>query len=145
MFDQHNIASSVYFSVKAIVSTLTSFISGTSASYRIFQSYFRSNIAASKTSVLGAPSQDGARQTDYLTYALKKLVLDVLLAAFLKKRIATLGTTEKRLQVLKVTHYFFFSVVLTFRSSFCVSDIVREVSFFQRQRGKEEWNGPWGH
>ena len=91
---------------------------------------------------LGAPSQDRARQTDCLTYALKKLVLDVLLAAFLKKRIATLGTTEKRLQVLKVTHCFFFSVVLTFRSSFCVSDIVREVSFFQRQRGKEESNGP---
>ena len=107
--------------------------------------YFRSNIAALKTSVMGAPSQDWARQTDCLAYALKKFVLDVLLAAFLKKRIARLVTTEKRLQVLKVTHCFFFSVVLTFRSSFCVSAVVREVSFFQRLRGKEEWNGPREH
>ena len=39
--------------------------------------------------VLGAPSEDGARQTDYFTYALWKFVLEVLLAAFLKKRMAT--------------------------------------------------------
>ena len=32
----------------------------------------------------------------------KKLVLEILLAAFLKKRMATLVTTEKRLQVLKI-------------------------------------------
>ena len=47
----------------------------------------------------GAPSQDRAR--DRLVYALKKLVLEVRLTAFLKKRMATLITTEKRLHVLK--------------------------------------------
>ena len=107
MFDKHNVASSVYFSIKAIVSNLTSSISGTSAVI-FFKRYFRSNIVASNTTVLGAPSPDEARQTDCLTCALKKLVLDVLLAAFLKKRIATLVTAEKRLQVLKVTHCFYF-------------------------------------
>ena len=44
---------------------------------------------------LGAPSQDRARQTDCLTYALKKLALEVVLAAFLKKRMKTLITAEK--------------------------------------------------
>ena len=34
-------------------------------------------------------------------YALKKLVLELLLTAFLKKRMASLIKTEKRLQVLK--------------------------------------------
>ena len=96
MIDKHHVVSSVYFSIKAIVSNLTSFISGTSAVI-FFKRYFRSNIVASKTTVLDAPSQDEARQTDCLTYALKKLVLDVLLAAFLKKRIVTLVSTEKRL------------------------------------------------
>ena len=43
----------------------------------------------------------------------KKLVLEILLAAFLKKRMATLVTSEKRLQVLKIFKgntdvYFFF-------------------------------------
>ena len=104
--------------------------------------HFRSNIATSKTSFLGAPSQDRARQNDCLMYALKKLVLEVLLPAFLKKRMAKLVTIEKPLQVLKVTKIYFFSVVLTVRWSFCVSDLVRRVSFFQRLRGKEEWNGP---
>ena len=52
-------------------------------------------IAATKDVFLGAPSQDWARQTDRLTYALKKLVMEVLLAAFLKKRMKTLTTTEK--------------------------------------------------
>ena len=74
----------------------------------------------------------------------KKLVLEILLAAFLKKRMATLVTTEKRLQVLKIfkgntnVYFFFFSVVLTVDKSFCVSDLVLEVNFVQRLRGKEE-------
>ena len=52
--------------------------------------------------------------------------------------MATLVTTEKRLQ--KVTQIFAsFSVVLTVRWSFCVSDLVRRWSelFFQRLRGKK--------
>ena len=106
MFDQHHVASSVYFSVKAIVSNLTSFISGTSAVIFLTVIFARTS-PPRKTTGLGAPSQDGACQTDCLTYALKKFVLNVLLAAFLKKRIASLVTTEKRLQVLKVTQPFF--------------------------------------
>ena len=74
----------------------------------------------------------------------KKLVLEILLAAFLKKRMATLVTSEKRLQVLKIfkgntdVYFFFFSVVLTVNKSFSVSDLVLEVNFVQRLRGKEE-------
>ena len=50
---------------------------------------------------MGAPSRDLARQTDCLTCALKKLVLEVPMTAFLKKRMlknrmVTLITTEKR-------------------------------------------------
>ena len=118
------------------ISNLTSFISGTSAV--IFLNVISLEHCCFEDVFLGAPSQDGALQTGCLTYALKKLVLDVLLAAFLKKRIATLVTTEKRLEVLKVTHCFFFSVVLSFRSSFCASDCVREVRFFRRLTVKEE-------
>ena len=97
---------------------------------------------------LGAPSQDRARQTNCLTFARKKLVLEVLLAAFLKKRMhGDTGYDWKTTPSSKGNTYicFFFSVVLTVRWSFCVSDLVREVSFFQRLRGKEEWNGPWEH
>ena len=74
----------------------------------------------------------------------KKLVLEILLAAFLKKRMATLVTSEKRLQVLKIfkgntdVYFFFSSVVLTVNKSFSVSDLVFEVNFVQRLRGKEE-------
>ena len=69
-----------------------------------------------------------------------KTVLAALLAAFLKKRMATLITTEKPLQVLKVMQiYIFFSVVLTVRLCFCVAELVREISVFQRLRGKDEW------
>lgn len=76
---------------------------------------------------MGAPSQDRVPQADCLTYALKKLVLEILLAAFLKKRMATRkGDTDV---------YFF---VLTVNKSFCVSDLVLEVNFVQRLRGKEE-------
>ena len=90
--------------------------------------------------VLGAPSQDRARQTDPLTRALKKLVLEVLLAAFLKKRMATLVTTEKRLQVLKVTHtYFSFFSCFYFWMIFLCFGLSASVkwAFFQRLRGKE--------
>ena len=66
-----------------------------------------------------------------------------LLAAFLKKRMATLITTEKALQVLKVMQInIYFSVVLTVRLSFCVAELVREISVLQRLRGKDEWKGP---
>ena len=83
---------------------------------QLFQRYFCSNIAASKTS-MGTPYRDLARQTDCLTCALKKLLLEVpMTATFLKKRMlknhmATLITTEKRLYVLKATQIFvsFFS------------------------------------
>ena len=56
---------------------------------------------------LGAPSQDQARQTDCLTNALKKLVLELFLAVlFLKKRMMRVTSTEKQLKVLKVRHMF---------------------------------------
>ena len=93
---------------------------------------------------MGASSQDRVPQAHCLTYAPKKLVLEILLAAFLKKRIARLVTSEKRLQVLKIfkgntdVYFFFFSVVLTVNKSFSVSDLVFEVNFVQRLRGKEE-------
>ena len=80
---------------------------------------------------MGTPSQDRVPQADCLTYALKKLVLEILLAAFLKKRMATRkGDTD--------VYFFFFSIVLTVNKSFCVSDLVLEVNFVQRLRGKEE-------
>ena len=141
MFDEHNVASSVCFFL------LTSFISGTSAVI-FLNVFFCSKIAASRTSFWARP----------LKTELAKLIFWRLLArssfwkyfwllSWRNACMATLVTTEKRLQVLKVIHIFvsFFSVVLTVRWSFCVSDLVREVSFFQRLRGKEEWNGPWEH
>ena len=107
MFDQHNVVSSEYFFyVKAIISNLTSFISGTSDAIFLNLFFARTRDRRHEDVFLGAPSQDRARETDRLTYALKKLVLEVLLAAFLKKRMATLVKTEKRLQVLKVTQIF---------------------------------------
>ena len=75
------------FSIKAITRNLASFISGTSDV--IFEDYFFLEHRRLQDVFLGAPSQDRARQTDCLTYALKKLVLEILLAAFLKKRMAT--------------------------------------------------------
>ena len=92
--------SSVYFSVKAIMSFNKFYFSNFGC--QLFQRYFRSNIAASEDVFMGAPSRDLARQTDCLTCALKKLVLEVPMTAFLKKRMlknrmVTLITTEKRL------------------------------------------------
>ena len=83
----------------------------------LFQHYFRSNIAISKTSFLGAPFQDRPRQTDCLTVLCSQearfgstydCVPD---QRMLKNRMAALITTEKRLQVLKATQIFvsFFS------------------------------------
>ena len=75
MFDQHNVVSSGFFFL------LTSFISGTSAVIFFFENRRLEDI------FLGAPSEDPARQTEFLTFALKKLGLEVLQAAFLKKRM----------------------------------------------------------
>ena len=87
------------FYIKPIVSNLKSFISGT-AYVIIFWTHFFSLENGLEDIFLGAPSQDRACQTDCFTYAHKKLVLEVLLAAFLKKRITTLTLTEKRLEAL---------------------------------------------
>ena len=65
---------------------LTSFISGTSAVI-FLKVFFSLEHRLLEDVFLGAPSQDRARQTDCLTFALKKLVLEVLRAAFLKKRM----------------------------------------------------------
>ena len=144
MFDQHNVSSSVYFSVKAIISNLTSLVSGTSA-------FIWLNVIFARTS---PPWRRPLWARPLKTEHAKLIVWRMLSRSSFwmyfwqrswRKRIVRLVTTEKRLQVLKVTHCFFFSVVLTFRSSFCVSDVVREVSFFHRLRGKEEWNGPREH
>ena len=113
-------------SIKAIIN-LTSFISGTLDV--IFLNFFSlEHHHLPDVFFGGAPSQDRAR--DRLTYPPEKLVLEVLLTAFLRKRMATLNTTEKRLQVLKGKlgrYMFLFTVVLTARLSFFVSDLVREV------------------
>ena len=64
MFDQHDVIS-VFYSVKGIMSFNKFYFRDFGR--HLFQRYFRSNIAISKTSFLGAPSQDRARQTDCLT------------------------------------------------------------------------------
>ena len=67
-----------FLSVKAIISNLRSFISGTVAVIflNVIQSLTHRRL---EEAFLGAPSQDRARQTDCLTYALKKLVWTYLL------------------------------------------------------------------
>ena len=70
---------------------------------RLLKQFFFLEHRHLKDVFLGAPSKDRARQTDFLTYALTKLVLDALMVAFLKKRKTTLIATEKRLQVQKVS------------------------------------------
>ena len=83
---------------------------------QLFQRLFSLEHRGLEHVFMGVPSQDLARQTDCLTCALKKLVLEVPMTAFLKKRMlknrmVTLITTEKRLYVLKATQIFvsFFS------------------------------------
>ena len=72
-------------------------------------------------------------------YALKKLVLELLLTAFLKKRMASLIKTEKRHQVLKgkADICFFFQLFQLLDYFFCFR-LLREVSVCQRLRGKED-------
>ena len=88
--DQHNAASPLSFFFKPIINNLKSFFSGTSEV--VFLICFCSNIAASKTS--------WARplKTDHSHVFTLEAHLEVLLAAFLKKRISTLITTGKHLK-----------------------------------------------
>ena len=113
MFDQHNVASSVSFPVKAKVSNLTSLISGTLAVIFLNVIFARTS-PPRRRPFWARPLKTEHAKLIVWRIALKKLVLDVLLEAFLKKRIVTLITTEKRRQVLKVTHCFFFSSCFNF-------------------------------
>ena len=82
-----------------MIINLTSFISGT-LDITFLNFFFLEHRRSPRLFFFGsAPSRDRAR--DRLMYALKKLVLGVLLTAFLKKRMVTLIKTEKRLQDLK--------------------------------------------
>jgi len=71
---------------KPIINNLKSFISGTSEV--VFFIFFCSNIAASKTSFWARPLKTAQGHVFSL-----EAHLEVLLAAFLKKRISTLITT----------------------------------------------------
>lgn len=95
--EQHSATSTVYFFSTKAISNLTSFISET-LDVTFLRLFFCWNISRRLKDVfLAAPCQDRELQTDWLTYALKKFVLEVPLAAFLKKRMAALITTEKRM------------------------------------------------
>ena len=89
--DQHNAASPLSFFFKPIINNLNSFFSGTSEV--VFLILFCSNIAASKTSFWARPLK-----TDHSHVFSLQAHLEVLLAAFLKKRISTLITTGKHLK-----------------------------------------------
>ena len=89
--DQHNAASPLSFFFKLIINNLKSLISGTSEV--VFLIFFCTNIAASKTSFWARPLK-----TDHSHVFSLEAHLEVLLAAFLKKRISTLITTGKYLK-----------------------------------------------
>ena len=69
-----------------------------------------------KTSFLGAPSQDWPRQTDRLRRMLtSSLFLEVLLAAFLKKRMATLVNGPwSTLNLILLIHALFLRTILKY-------------------------------
>ena len=145
MFDQHNFIS-VLFSVKAIMSFNKFYFRNFGR--HLFQRYFRSNIAISKTSFWARPLKiEHAKLIVWLSCAFKKLVLEVPMTAFLNNRMAALITTEKPLQVLKASQIFvsFFSCFNGYLIVLCVRFSAWTVSFLRRLRGKEERNGPWEH
>ena len=150
MFDWHNVIS-VFYSVKRIMSFNKFYFRDFGR--QLFQRYFRSNIAISKTSFWARPFKiEHAKLIVWLSCALKKLVLEVPMTAFLKKRMlkncmAALITTEKRLQVLKATQIFvsFSSCFNGYLIFLCFRFSAWTVSFLRRLRGKEERNGPWEH
>ena len=90
----------MYLSNKLITISLKSFISGTAFErHHIFNTFLRSKVA-SKTSfhrVLSLKTKQ-PKLNDCLIF--KKHVLEVLLAAFLKKRIAALIATKNRFEAL---------------------------------------------
>ena len=79
------------FSLKPIINNLKSFFSGTSKV--VFLIFFCSNIAAFKTSFWARPLK-----TDHSHVFSLEAHLELLLAAFLKKRISTLITTGKHVK-----------------------------------------------
>lgn len=97
--DQHTVASPVYF-----FSDLKRFFSGTW--YVVFFNSVFLLTSSPPRRLFNAPSQQLAWQTDCLTYVLKKLVLEVFLVAFQRKRMMTVISTEKQLKVLKVRRIF---------------------------------------
>ena len=134
MFDEHNVASSVcFFSVNKFCFR--------NFSRHFFKRLFLLENRCLEDVFLGAPSQDRARQTNCLTFARKKLVLEVLPAAFLKKRMhGDTGYDWKTTPSSKgnTDIFSFFScfncwmILLCFRLSASV-----KWAFFQRLRGKE--------
>ena len=124
------------------LNSLRSFISGTSNV--VFEIVFCSNIAASKTSFWAHPLKTDHKKLNACVVCSLEAHLEVFfLAASLKKRISTLITTGKQLEVLKVRQISVYA--LTVRWSLWVSDLVHEVRVRQKRlRGKEEWNrGRW--
>ena len=117
--EQHSATSTVYFFSTKAISNLTSFISETLDVTFIFLLEHQSppqrrlfGRALSRPRTPNVCSQEvrfrstfscvpeethGCTYYDWKTYAFKKLVLDVPLAVFLKKRMAALITTEKRM------------------------------------------------
>ena len=84
--DQHNAASPLSFSFKPIIYNLKSFISGTSEV--VFFIFFCSNIAASKTSFWARPLKTDHSKLNACDVFSLEAHLEILLAAFLKKRNA---------------------------------------------------------
>ena len=106
-----------FFFVPIIISNLKSFISGTSDV--LFEIFFCSNIAASKTSFLGAPSEVRPHQTECMWCILSRSSFRSFFpAAFLKKRISTLiksfisGTSDVLFEI------FFCSNIAASKTSF---------------------------
>ena len=145
MFDQHNVASSVYFSVKAIVSNLTSFISGSSAVIPYFETLFSLEHHRLEDVCFGRALSRRNTPNWLFDVCSQEARFGCTSGIVPEETHSNTGYDWKTTASSKGNALSLFSVVLTFRSYFCVSDIVREVSFFQRQRGKEEWNGPREH
>ena len=134
------------FSNKPKLSDLKGFVSGTS--YVVFLNTFfvLTSSPPCKTSFWARPLKTKRAKPDGLTNALKKFVLELFLAAFLKKRMMRVTSTEKQLKVLKVRHmfvYFWCSNCQIIFLGFSFSNA--GVSVCQRLKGKEEWKRPLVH
>ena len=139
MFDKHNVASSVYFSVKAITSILTSFISGTSAV--IFLNVIFARTSQPRRRPFWARPLKTEQPNWLFDVCSQEAGFGCTSGSVPEETHSDTGYDWKTTTSSKGETLFLFLVVLTFRSYFCVSDVEREVSFFQRLRGKEELNG----